>query len=85
MVEHRKYIVTRLADGVYENNYIDSCRNCQGSGIVFITGEICDAVFECPVCSGSGEVHVTKRIEVKIKPLTKTKNGNCTNDTRREG
>lgn len=74
-MEHRKYIVTRLGHGLYENKYIDSCRNCQGSGMIVLSGHSCSAVIDCIICGGSGEVQITKKIEVIIKPFKTHEHG----------
>lgn len=67
-MEHRKYNVTRTGMNSFENSYIDSCRNCDGSGMVKIIGSNCSTVIMCNRCLGTGEVQVTKKIEVIVKP-----------------
>jgi DnaJ-class molecular chaperone len=78
-MEHRKYVVTPTGPNRYENNYIDSCRNCLGSGFIIVEAEgTCrltgapERVITCDVCGGSGEVSVTKKIEVIVKPFLKS-------------
>lgn len=72
-IERRKYIVTPLGGNMYENNFVDTCRNCCGTGLIKLLTPP-GLVEECPVCLGSGEVAVTKRIEVIVKPFKRQSN-----------
>jgi DnaJ-class molecular chaperone len=63
----------RLAAGQYLSEYIDICRNCNGSGIVNYRSNqgdgTIDTVRECLVCKGSGKVLIKKEIFVSINPI----------------
>lgn len=63
--ELRKYEVTRTGINSFVNRYVDTCRNCDGSGLLtFESG-----VLMCPVCNGTGLVSITKVIDIIIKPF----------------
>lgn len=69
-MEHRKYIVTPLGCNCFVNNYIDSCRNCEGTGLIHLLAEgEAQTVVMCDVCQGSGEVAITKHIQIIVKPF----------------
>ena len=63
----------RLAAGQYQSEYIDICRNCNGSGIVNYRSNqgdgTIDTARECLVCSGSGRVLIKKEIFISINPI----------------
>jgi DnaJ-class molecular chaperone len=63
-----KYTVTRTGDKSFKNEYTAQCRNCYGSGFILPALPPEAGPIDCPVCLGSGEVDVTKMIEVSVKP-----------------
>lgn len=74
-MERRKYVVRPLGDNTYENNFIDGCRNCRGTGLVELKGDGYTTVIMCEVCQGSGEVAITKTIKIVVKPFKRELNG----------
>lgn len=75
-MERRKYVVRPLGDNTYENNFIDGCRNCRGTGLVQLECDgAANTVIMCEVCQGSGEVAITKTIKIVVKPFKREFNG----------
>ncbi|MFH1121767.1 MAG: hypothetical protein V1775_18245 [Bacteroidota bacterium] len=70
-MEYRKYITTRTGQNTFENKYFDVCRNCGGEGMIRLIVEVGGAstVCQCPVCKGTGDVQITKKIEVIVSPI----------------
>jgi DnaJ-class molecular chaperone len=69
-MEYRKSIITRTGQRTWENKYYDVCGECSGSGlsILRIPGGKSTAV-QCRLCKGTGDVQVTKKIEVIVEPI----------------
>lgn len=70
-MEYRKYLTTRTGPSTFENRYYDVCRNCGGEGLIRLIVEVGEAstAVQCPVCKGTGDVRVTKKIEVIVEPI----------------
>lgn len=69
-MEYRKYITTRTGQNTFENKYYDVCRNCGGEGMISLLISVgVSTVVQCPVCNGTGDVKVTKKIEVIVEPI----------------
>jgi DnaJ-class molecular chaperone len=69
-MEYRKYTVSRTGQNTWDNKYYDVCRNCLGAGLITLLGNMsASTVVQCPVCLGTGDVKVTKKIEVIVEPI----------------
>lgn len=69
-MEYRKYAITRTGHNTWDNKYFDVCRNCLGTGMITIRGNMSvSTVVQCAVCLGKGDVKVTKKIEVIVEPI----------------
>lgn len=61
----------------YSKEFVDVCRNCKGSGIVYPVPDFhphgkeqVPEPCECSVCNGSGRVKKKLDIEITIEPYT---------------
>lgn len=60
----------KLAPGQYMKEYRATCRYCYGTGMIEPPQEIkhvCPTI-KCPMCQGSGRVHIVKHINITITP-----------------